>query len=107
MAISIAYLQKYIKAKDFQPDKKEQYFMKLAEEVGEVSRAMRKNLRPQAKEQVKDTLDEELYDVIYYALALANCYDIDLEQVIPLKEKLANEKYHHQVRFEPEKEENL
>jgi hypothetical protein len=38
--------------------------------------------------------------VIYYAVALANCYDINLEKVIPLKEKINNEKYSDGMKFE-------
>ena len=99
MSISIGYLQKYIKAKDYKPELKDKYFMKLAEEVGELSRAMRKNLRSESESEIKETIDEELWDVIYYAIALANCYDIDLEKVIPLKEKLGNERYGNTVKF--------
>lgn len=97
--ISVQYLQKYIKAKDFKPDAQELYFMKLTEEVGELARAMRKDLRPVSDGQVKNTVEEELWDVIYYALVIANTYDIDLETVIPLKEKLNNEKYQNSIAF--------
>jgi NTP pyrophosphatase (non-canonical NTP hydrolase) len=98
MSISIQYLQKYIKLKDFNPEIKEQYFLKLSEEVGELARAMRKNQR-MVDAQVKETIEEELWDVIYYALAIANTYDIDLEQVIPLKERLNSEKYKTEIEF--------
>jgi len=74
--------------------------MKLAEEIGELSRAMRKDARPVREGEIKGTIDEEIWDVIYYAIALANCYGIDLEKVIPLKEALGNEKYGHDVTFE-------
>lgn len=97
--ITVEYLQKYIKSKDFSPDKKELYFMKLTEETGELARAMRKDLRPAAVGQVKNTVEEELWDVIYYALAIANTYGIDLEKVIPEKEKLNNEKYQTGISF--------
>lgn len=36
---------------------------------------------------------------MYYVLALANCYDIDMEKVIPYKEKLNNQKYNSGVDF--------
>lgn len=98
MNTTINYLQKYIKAKDFNPEQKEQYFLKLSEEVGELARAMRKNQR-MTDNQVKETIEEELWDVIYYALAIANTYDVNLEEVIPLKEKLNNEKYHTGINF--------
>ena len=99
MGITVDYLQRYIKSKDFQPDKKEEYFMKLSEELGELARAMRKDLRPVTQGQVKNTVEEELWDVIYYALAIANTYGIELEQVIPEKEKLNNEKYETGINF--------
>jgi len=97
--MTIKYLQNYIKSKDYKPELKEQYFMKLAEEVGELSRAMRKNLRPTNENDIKETIDEELWDIIYYALAIANCYDIDLEKIIPVKEKINNEKHNNKIKF--------
>lgn len=100
MSISISYLQEYIKSNDYYPEFSEKYFMHLTEEVGELSRAMRKNIRLTSENGIKGTIDEELWDIIYYAIAIANCYDIDLEKVIPLKEKLNNEKYTNSVRFE-------
>ena len=98
MSITIKYLQEYIKAKDFNPDLKGHYFLKLSEEIGELARAMRKDLR-MTDSQVKGTIEEEMWDVIYYILALANIYDINLEEIIPLKEKLNNEKYQTGMNF--------
>ena len=98
MSITIKYLQQYIKAKDYNPDMKDHYFYKLSEEIGELARAMRKDMR-MADNQVKGTIEEEMWDVIYYILALANIYDIDLEEVIPLKEKINNEKYKSGMNF--------
>lgn len=46
--------------------------------------------------QIKDTLDEELYDVLYYVLALANLYDVDLEECFRLKEEYNKSKYNHE-----------
>lgn len=101
--ITIKYLQDYIKSKDYNPNLKKDYFLKLAEEVGELARAMHKNLRPLDETQIKETIEEELWDVIYFALAIANCYDIDLEKIIPKKEILNNEKYNNDVIFNPTK----
>ena len=101
--ITIKYLQEYIKEKDYQPELKKDYFLKLSEEVGELSRAIRKNMRPVEEKQVKETVEEELWDVIYYTLAIANCYDIDLEKIIPKKELLNNEKYNTGIEFNPAK----
>lgn len=91
--ISISKLQEYIKAQDHNPKLKQGYFMKLAEEVGELSRAMQKNPPPATESTFKGTVEEEICDVIYYALAIANCYDIDVEKWIYIKEKLNDEKY--------------
>jgi len=38
---------------------------------------------------------------MYYAMAIANCYDIDLEEVIKQKEEINNEKYHTGICFNP------
>ena len=91
--ITISSLQNYIKEQDYRPELKERYFMKLAEEVGELSAAMLKNPKPATRESFKGSVEEEIYDVIYYALAIANCYEIEVEKWIYLKEKLSDQKY--------------
>lgn len=98
--ITIKKLQNFIKSKDYSPDLKQAYFLKLIEEVGELSEAIRKNIRLQQdtrpeQNNIKGTIEEELYDVLYYVLALANAYDIDIEECIHLKEKINQEKYGH------------
>lgn len=95
---TIKYLQDYIKSKDYFPERKKDYFLKLTEEVGELSRAIRKNLL--AEENIKNSIDEELWDIIYYAIAIANCYDIDLEKAIKQKEEINRIKYGSEVIFE-------
>lgn len=100
---TVKYLQQYIKEKDYNPDLKKDYFLKLSEEVGELAKAMRKGLRPEAPETIKETIDEELWDVIYYALAIANCYDIDIEEVIKTKEEINRKKYNSKIYFEENK----
>ncbi len=97
---TIKYLQNYIKSKDHHPELIKDYFLKLSEEVGELARAMRKNLARGESEGIKETIDEELWDIIYYSLAIANCYDIDLESVIKEKEEINNEKYNTGIMFE-------
>jgi len=97
---TIKYLQKYIKSKDYKPELVKEYFLKLSEEVGELAKAMRKGNVAADAENIKDTIDEELWDIIYYAVAIANCYDIDLEQVIKVKENINNKKYNNDIVFE-------
>ena len=86
---TVKYLQNYIKQKDCHPELLKDYFFKLSGEVGELSRAMRKEMKVSTVRQIKGTIDEELWDIIYYTIAIANIYDVDLEQVIKTKEACA------------------
>ena len=61
---------------------------------------MRKGPKAPDSTEIKGTIDEEVWDVIYYAIAIANLYDIDLEQVIKTKAELAQSKYPSSVVFE-------
>ncbi|TMV50312.1 hypothetical protein FE783_12230 [Paenibacillus mesophilus] len=79
--------QEYIKRSDYSPERKHDYFLKLVEEVGELSEVIRKNKR-MTENAIKGTIEEELYDVLYYVAALANVYEIDLEQCFELKEEI-------------------
>lgn len=97
---TVKYLQNYIKQKDYHPELLKDYFLKLSEEIGELSRAMRKGLKAHNNESIKGTIDEELWDVIYYTIAIANLYDIDLEQVIKTKEEMNQIRYPSSVAFE-------
>lgn len=97
---TIKYLQSYIKQKDFKPELLNDYFMKLSEEVGELSRAIRKGLKAQDPDDISGTIDEELWDVIYYSIAIANIYDIDLEHVIKRKSQISENKYPSTIVFE-------
>lgn len=97
---TIRYLQEYLKKKDFQPGLEKEYFLKLTEEVGELAKAMRKGTRAEDAEHLKGSIDEEVWDVIYYAICIANLYGIDLEQVIAAKEEMNRIKYGHTVKFE-------
>jgi len=90
--ITLRALQDYIKNKDHHPELKHAYFLKLAEEVGELADVIRKNRRATTT-MIKETIEEELYDVLYYTAALANCYSIDLTRCFQLKEELNQQKY--------------
>ena len=103
MSTTIKYLQEYIKSKDNHPELIKDYFFKLTEETGELSEAIRKNKIRIGNSFVKGTIDEEVWDVIYYAIAIANCYDIDLEKTIKDKEKINAEKYNSNVLFQEDK----
>ncbi|MGM7700480.1 MazG nucleotide pyrophosphohydrolase domain-containing protein [Pseudalkalibacillus sp. Hm43] len=96
MSITIKKLQSYIKEKDYKPELKHGYFQKLIEEVGELSEAIRKDKRLKDDRSIKGTIEEELYDVLYYVTTLANVYEIDLEESFHLKEEINKEKYKEQ-----------
>lgn len=98
--ISIKDLQKLIKNIDHKNNSIDKYFYKLTEELGELGKAIRKNKRLENSDSIKDTVEEELYDIIYYVICLANSYDIDLENCMILKEKLNAEKYNRKSIFE-------
>ena len=97
---SIQYLQYYIRQKDHNPELKKDYFLKLTEEVGELANAMRKNAKAPDLDHLVGSIDEELWDVMYYALAIANLYDIDMEHVIKAKAKLSESRYPCPIPFE-------
>ena len=97
---TVKYLQNYIRQKDYHPELLKDYFLKLSEEVGELARAMRKGLQAQNSDDIKGTVDEELWDIIYYTIAIANIYDIDLEQVIKTKANMSQSRYPSSVVFE-------
>lgn len=94
--LTLNYLQKAIQKVDgiTLGDSKsaDKYFMKFIEEVGELSECVRKNKR-MIDNNIKDTIEEELYDVLYYIVCLANVYDINIEKSIFLKEKINSKKY--------------
>lgn len=97
---TVKYLQSWIQAKDHHPELLKDYCLKLTEEVGELARAIRKDAKAPDPQHLKGSIDEELWDVVYYALAIANIYGIDMEEVIRAKAELAQERYPSPVKFE-------
>ena len=97
---TVKYLQSYIRQKDHRPELKKDYFLKLTEEVGELANAMRKDAKAPDLDHLVGSIDEELWDVMYYALAIANLYNIDMEQVSKAKAKLNESRYPSPVPFE-------
>ena len=93
----IGELQRIIKERDYKPELAKDYFLKLVEEVGELSKVILKGktYKNSPSNTIKGTIDEELYDVIYYCLALANIYGIDMEQAVSLKEAINKTRTDH------------
>lgn len=100
--ITISDLQMLIKEIDHKNNSIDKYFYKLTEEVGELAQAIRKDKRLKDSDTIKGTIEEELYDVLYYVICLANMYDINLEECMFLKEKLNAEKYNRKSIFDKE-----
>ena len=94
---TVSYLQSYVAEKPTMGGA-DHYMLKLIEEVGELAKAVGKDKRRVGT--VKDTIDEELWYVIYYCIRLANYYGVDLEKTIRDKEILNKEKYGFSAVFE-------
>lgn len=94
-SVTLKALQYAIRQVDHRPDEEYFYLTKLVEEVGEVARALRSQVRWRDTGEIKGTLDEELFDVLYYVAALANLYEVDLEAVLRAKDALNAAKYDH------------
>ena len=98
--LTIRKLQKCIRSIDHKNNAIDKYMLKLMEEVGELAEVVRKNKRMEKGNSIKGTIEEELQDVLYYVVCLANINDIDLQDCIYLKEKLNCKKYNSKNMFE-------
>lgn len=98
---TIAYLQEYLRGKDFRGGKPEPYFYKLVEEVGELSRALLIGAPHASDESFKGSVEEEIWDVMYYILCIANELGIDLEKWIKIKEDYNNKRYNPDKVYDP------
>lgn len=98
--LTIRNLQDSIAKINHKNNSVDKYFYKLAEEVGELAKVIRKDKRLKDSNTIKDTIEEELYDVLYYVVCLANIYDVDLEKCAILKEELNSKKYDRKSIFE-------
>ena len=97
-------MQKYLKKKyeKIKPEdlkNTQRYFLKLIEEVGELAEVIRKEQRMEGS-NIKGTIEEELSDVLYYVLMIANTYDLDLEECFRIKEELNCVRYGHQLKID-------
>ncbi len=98
--LTIRKLQQCIKNIDHKNNSSDKYMLKLMEEVGGLAEVVRKDKRIKKGESIKGTIEEELQDVLYYIVCLANINNIDLQECIYLKEKLNCEKYNRKNMFD-------
>ena len=98
-------MQEYLKHKQGQfdhTDDMKMCFIKLAEETGELARILLRGARTATgPEDLKDSLNEELFDILYYTLSFANAAGIDMETWIPIKEKINAKRYPCGIEFDP------
>lgn len=93
--ITIREFQEYIRSKDNRAELTDRYFIKLMEEVGELAEAILHD-RHLGEAQVADrrsTMEEEMYDVLYYLAVLANLHDVDLTRAAYLKERFNQQRF--------------
>jgi NTP pyrophosphatase (non-canonical NTP hydrolase) len=89
--VTLQSLQEYVSAQKSPKRKnKRKYFLKLIEEVGELAEMINDDQRWESSKakDIKNTMEEELADVLFYVAALANVYGIDLEKSFTKKEKI-------------------
>ena len=98
---TIRYLQDYLKSKDYKGNTPAPYFYKLVEEVGELSRAIFREVPPATEENFKGSVEEELWDIMYYTLCIANEYGIDMDKWIRIKEDYNNKRYNPDAKYDP------
>jgi len=91
--ITIKHLQNYIKIKDYKPEKKFNYVLKFMEECGELAKAIHLNYPHAQNDNIKNTIEEEFCDVLFFLCAIANLYDVDIEKWFPLKEQETDKRY--------------
>lgn len=61
----------------------------LGEEVGELFKAIRKSeIKNKSRDEIAFEVGEELVDILIYTCAIANRYDINLEEMFHKKEEL-------------------
>lgn len=101
MDLTLKRLQEYLykKYSIYKPKElknTQRYFLKLVEEVGELSEDIRENKRME-NGNIKGTIEEEISDVLYYIVMIANTYDIDIEKCFRLKEEFNAKRYGYKI----------
>ncbi len=91
-------IKKLCEERGYFADSTEETFLLLAEEVGELAKAIRQQSSLQnGDHSKKKDLEDELADVFWLTLALANKLDVDLETAFQNKEKTNQDRYNNNV----------
>lgn len=102
MKITIDILEAYLAERYSGWATEQSLFMKLVEEIGEVAEVLNKRSGRKASNEndLQKQLGIELADIIHYVVAIAAVNQIDLNNVILSKDKIASVKYNHDVDLE-------
>ena len=85
-------VKKLVKERGYDDETVSEVFLLLVEEIGELGKAIRKNTGMRVSKHSKEhAVADELADVLWLTVDLANRLDIDLDQAFSQKE-LANQK---------------
>lgn len=102
MNVTIHALQEYLSDRYGGWATEQGLFMKLAEEMGEVAEVLNKRSGTKCSEEndLQEQLGAELADMIHYIVAIAAINNINLNDIIIKKDKVASVKYHHEINLE-------
>ena len=101
MNIRIDILEKYLSERYGSFANEQGLMLKLVEEIGEVAEII--NMRSGAKKaddvDLSYELGCELSDMIHYIVAIAAINKIDLTSIMIKKDRIASEKYNHNINL--------
>lgn len=102
MKVTIEELESYLFERYENKVDEQSLFMKLVEEIGEVAEILNKRSgRKKAdSEDLEIQLGKELADVIHYVVAIAAVNNLDLNDIILSKDKIASLKYNRDINLE-------
>lgn len=101
MKITIDDLQEYLRDRYAGWANEQGLFIKLVEEMGEVAEIlnMRAGRKTEDGRDLQKELGIEFADMIHYIVAICAINDIDLNDVMLEKDKIASAKYNHTVNL--------
>ena len=87
------YIHEHFRERGFEGNTPVQECLLLLEEVGELAKAIRKErgFRIDASSHV-GSIQEELADIVWVSVAIANLYEVDLESAFIAKEELNHQR---------------
>ena len=102
MNITIEVLQAYLSDRYGGWANEQGLFMKLVEELGEVAEVLNKRAGRKSSDEsdLQEELGTELADMLHYIVPIASINEIDLNEIVIQKDRVASLKYHHETNLE-------